>query len=57
LNKIVAENEYETKITRLKQDAAYNKERIRELEDKNRAQEVQLNNQFELIVKLKGIFK
>lgn len=40
----------------LKQDAAYTKERVKELEDKNRAQETQLNSQFELIIKLKGTF-
>ena len=53
MTKIINDNEYTNKISILKQDVAYSKEKIRELEEKNRAQEAQLKNQFEHIVKLK----
>lgn len=43
-----------SKIQVLKQDVVYAKEQLREAETKIKQQEVQINNQFECIVKLKS---
>ncbi|CAI2364545.1 unnamed protein product [Moneuplotes crassus] len=54
LTKIIDKHDYDNKIAILKQDIAYEKEKVRELEKKCNSQEAQLKSQHETIAKLKA---